>query len=209
MAGTGAQSQGGANAPKNARNGGEERENRADRGVSGAPTHSGVLYRTRETHRARLSASTGYGRTRRSHRWSRRGGRRPELAERGAPSVGGDGAWWSGYCCASEREGESASRGARLVAGTEADAAGRSWWPTRARPSCRMLATRRPSFAGSAWRHGAAVRTQTRRGCERGEGGERWRAGPASASGPEVRLRLASVPFPFSIFFEFLFSKHF
>jgi len=40
----GAQSQGGVNAPKNARNGVEERENRADRGVTAAPTHSVELY---------------------------------------------------------------------------------------------------------------------------------------------------------------------
>ena len=57
-AGIGAQGQGETNAPKNARNGGVEGENRADRGVAGAPTHSSELYRTRGTHRARLSAST-------------------------------------------------------------------------------------------------------------------------------------------------------
>ena len=103
-AGTGAQSHGGANAPKNARNGGEERENCVDRGVVGAPTHSGELHRTRETHRARLSASTGCGRTRRSRRWSQRGGRRTELAERGPPSVDGDGARRSSCGCVRARE---------------------------------------------------------------------------------------------------------
>ena len=122
--GMGAQSQGGANATKDARNGGEERENRADRGVAGAPTHSGELYRTRGTHRARLSASTGCGRTRRSRWWSRRGGRRSELAGREAPSVGSDGARRSYCCCASEREGESASGEAQMASGAEADAAG-------------------------------------------------------------------------------------
>jgi len=61
---------------------------------------------------------------------------------------------------ASEREGESASRRARLVAGTEADAAGRTWWPTRARPSRRMRATRRPCSAGVPRRRGAAVRVR-------------------------------------------------
>jgi len=107
---------------------------------------------------------------------------------------------------ASERVGESTSRAARLAAGTEADAAGHSWWPTRARPSCRMLATRRPSSAGSPRRHSAAVRAWTRRGRECGERGERGRAGPASASGPEVRPWPASAPLSFFYFFEFLFS---
>jgi hypothetical protein len=68
-------------------------------------------------------------------------------------------------------EGESASGGAQMAAGAMADAAGRSWWPTRARPGCRMLATRRPSSAGSPRRRGAAVRARTRRGHERGDGG--------------------------------------
>ena len=86
-AGIGARSQGGANATKNAGNGGVERENRADRGVAGALTHSSELYRTRGTHRARLSASTRCGRTRRSRWWSRRRGRSAELAGREAPNV--------------------------------------------------------------------------------------------------------------------------
>jgi len=64
--GKGAQSQGKANAPTNASKGGKERENRASREVAGAPTHSGELYRARGAHRARLSASTRRGRTRRS-----------------------------------------------------------------------------------------------------------------------------------------------
>ena len=59
---------------------------------------------------------------------------------------------------AREREkGESAREGAQMAAGTEADAAGRSWWPTKARPGYRMLATRRPSSAGAPRRHGASV----------------------------------------------------
>ena len=67
-------------------------------------------------------------------------------------------------------EGESASRRAQMAAGATADAAGRSWWPTRARPGCRMLATRWPSSAGSPRRRGTAVRARTRRGRERGKG---------------------------------------
>jgi len=63
---------------------------------------------------------------------------------------------------ASKREGESASEEAQMAAGTEADAAGRSWWPTGARPGCRMLATRRASSAGAPRRHGAAVRARAR-----------------------------------------------
>jgi len=49
---------------------------------------------------------------------------------------------------ARKRERESARGGARLAVGAKADAAGRTWWPTRARPSRRMRATRRPSSAG-------------------------------------------------------------
>jgi len=63
-----------------------------------------------------------------------------------------------GGAAAAARErakGGSTSGGAQMAAGAEADAAGRSWWPTRARPSCRMLATRRPGSAGAPWRHGA------------------------------------------------------
>jgi len=48
----------------------------------------------------------------------------------------------------------------------------------------------------------------TRRWRRRGEGGERGRAGPASASGPEVRPRPASAPFLFFHFFNF-FSQLF
>jgi len=68
-----------------------------------------------------------------------------------------------------------------------------------------MLATRQPSSAGSPRRHGAAVRARTRRG--RGEGESAGGLGPASASGPEVRPRLASAPF--SLFFQFFFSSSF
>jgi len=97
---------------------------------------------------------------------------------------------------ASEREVESASGETQMAAATKADAAGRSWWPTRGRPGCRMLATRRPSSAGAPRRHGAGA----------GKGGESGRAGPASASGPEVRPRPASAPLSYFHFFEFLFS---
>jgi len=96
-------------------------------------------------------------------------------------------------------KGESASGGAQMAAEAEADAAGRSWWPTRARPGCRILVTRRPSSAGAPRRQGAAVRARAR--CGRGEGGERGRAGPASASGPEVRPRPPSAPLSLFLFF--------
>jgi len=92
---------------------------------------------------------------------------------------------------ASEREGESVSRGARLVAGTEEDAGGHTWWPTRARPSRRMRATQRPSSAGSPRRHGVAVRARGRRKRGRGE------AGPASLAGPVGWRRPASEQPPF------------
>ena len=60
---------------------------------------------------------------------------------------------------AGEREkGESAREGAQIAAATEADKAGRSWWPTRAHLGCRMLATRRSSSAGAPRRHGAGAR---------------------------------------------------
>jgi len=97
--------------------------------------------------------------------------------------------------------GESASGGAQMAAGAAADEAERSWWPTRARPGCRMLATRRPVSAGAPRRHGVAVRAWARRGRWRGEGGERGWAGPASASGPEVRPRPASAPLSLFQFF--------
>jgi len=57
-------------------------------------------------------------------------------------------------------EGESASGGVQMAAGAAVNAVGRSWWPTRARPGCRMLATRRPGSAGAPRRHGAAVRAR-------------------------------------------------
>ena len=109
---------------------------------------------------------------------------------------------------ASEREGESASKGARLAAGTEADAVGRSWWPTRARLSRRMLATRWPSSAGSPRRHSTAVRARTRCGRERGEGGGRgagipgwlrW-LGRLVGAGPPVNS-------PLSLFLILFFPK--
>ena len=52
-------------------------------------------------------------------------------------------------------------------------------------------------------------RAWTRRWRGRGEGVERGRAGPASASGPEVRPRPASAPLSFFYFFEYLFSNLF
>jgi len=107
------------------------------------------------------------------------------------------------------RERERKGWRSQMAARAEAGAAGRSWWPTRARPGDRMLATRQPSSAGSPQRRGAAVCAGTRRGREHGEGGERGRAGPASASGPEVRPRPASAPlFPF-LFFLISFLKLF
>ena len=76
------------------------------------------------------------------------------------------------------RERVGRSWRAQMVVGTEADASGRSWWPTRARPSRRMRATRRPSSTGPPQWHGAAVRAWTRRRRERGEGGERGMGRP-------------------------------
>ena len=108
---------------------------------------------------------------------------------------------------ASEREGGSARRGARLAAGTEADAAGRTWWPTRARPSRRMRATRRPSSAASPRR--GRPRAWTRRGHERDERGStgagrpgqlRW-LGRLVGAGPLVN----SPPFPF--FYNYFSQK--
>jgi len=84
---------------------------------------------------------------------------------------------------AGERESESARGGARLTAGAKADVAGRTWWPTRARPSRRMRATRRPSSAGVPRRRGAAVRA---RGRGAGAG-----AGKGASAGGLGRLRLA------------------
>jgi len=96
----------------------------------------------------------------------------------------------------------------QMAAGTEADATVRSWWPTRARPSRRMRATRRPSSAGSPRRHGSAVHARTRRGRERGERGGRgagWLGwlrwlGWLVGAGPPVN----SPPFSF---FKLFFSK--
>jgi len=91
------------------------------------------------------------------------GGRRPELPERGAPSADGNGERQRGLLLrASEREGERASGGARLAAGKEAGAVGRTWWPTRVRPPRLMRATRQPNAAGVPRRHGAAVRARGR-----------------------------------------------
>jgi len=52
-------------------------------------------------------------------------------------------------------------------------------------------------------------RAWTRRGRERWEGGERGRAGLASASGPEARPRPASAPLSFFHFFLNFFSQFF
>ena len=160
-----------ANALKNACNGGEERENRASREVAGAPTHSGELYRARGAYRARLSASAGCGRARRGHGWLRMGGRRPELARRRAPSVGGNGERRSGCCCMRTRErarareeervwqrgrrrtrpGAPSGRLGRVQAVACAPRGGRAL-PTRhsgtARPSARVDAARARARAG-------------------------------------------------------------
>jgi len=111
------------------------------------------------------------------------GGRRLELARGIALSVGGKGERRSGCCCARERESESARGGARLAAGAKADAAGRTWWPTRARPSRRMRATWRPSSAGVPRRRGAAVRVHGR--------GAGAGAGKGASAGGLGRLRPA------------------
>jgi len=134
--------------------------------------------------------------------WLTRWGRTVE-AELGAPMA-------TAVLCARgarARERERRRWWAQMAAGTEAIATGRSWWPSRARPSHRMRATRRPSSAGSQQRHGAAVRTRGR--------GASTSAGKGASAGGLVRLRpvgqkrgrsLLAPPFPFSIFFEFLFS---
>jgi len=75
-----------------------------------------------------------------------------------------------------ERESESARGGARLAAEAKADAAGHTWWLTRARPSRRMRAMQRPSSAGVPRRRGAAVRARGR-GAGAGAGKGRARAG--------------------------------
>ena len=77
------------------------------------------------------------------------------------------------------RESERGGAGGRKWQRRQADAAGRTWWPTRARPGRRMRATRRPSSTGSPRRHGAAVR-------ERGRGAG---AGKGASTGEVGRLR--------------------
>jgi hypothetical protein len=62
--------------------------------------------------------------------------------------------------------------------GTEASATGGTWWPTGARPRCRMPATRRPSPAGVPRRRGERCpRADASAGAGKGEG--RARAGRA------------------------------
>ena len=144
------------------------------REVAGAPTHFGVLHRAREAYRARLSASAGCGRARRSRWWSRMGGRRPELPGERAPSIGGNGERWCGCCCAwarereREREWTSASgsggedrRGrAHLVAGHGASKS----------PHARHAAAERCRRAMASRR--GRPRVWTRRWRGRGEGGD-------------------------------------
>ena len=89
----------------------------------------------------------------------------------------------------------------------EAGTVGRSWWSTRTCPGRRMRATRRQSPTGSPRRHGAVGRhtwTRVREGAWRVRGlGRLWPAGQKRGGG------LLAPPFPFSIFFEFLFQNIF
>jgi len=95
----------------------------------------------------------------------------------------------------------------RLAAGAKVSVAGRTWWPTRARPSRRMRATRRPNAAGVPRRCGAAVRARGRgagAGARRGKraGGLGW----LRPTGQKRGRDLLAPPFLFFIFFEFVFS---
>ena len=179
-----AQCQGEANAPTNASNGGEERENRLSREVAGAPTHSGELYRASGAYRARLSASTGYGMARWSCWCLRMGGRRTELARRKAPSVCCNGARWCGCCCA-RAEGHVWQRGRRWTRpGAPGGRLGRVQAVACTPRGGRALPVATATQCGRP-------RTWTRRG--RGE------AGPASLAGPVGWRRPATQqpPFPF------------
>ena len=208
MAGIGARGRGEANAPKSTRNGGVEGENRADRGIAGVPTNSGELSRARGDSPSAVEREHA---TRKDEVELLAVAERKEEAGAGREGSSKSSATMArGGAAAAARgraKGESVSGGAQMAAEAEADAAGRSWWPTGARPGCRMLGTRRPSSAGAPRRHGAAVRARARRGP--GEGGERERARLASASGPEVRPRPASAPLSLFHFFLISFLKHF
>ena len=105
---------------------------------------------------AKRGRSLGRDESKNGLRWGRTG-----EAELGAPMA--TAALYARRARARERERRSWQ--AQMAARTEADAAGRTWWPTRARPSRRMRATRRPSSAGVPRRRGAAVRA-----CGRGAG---------------------------------------
>jgi len=155
--------------------------------VRGSGTLAGEEARASGAHRALPNArkrvtqrqSEGGARGRTNHKMAHalgkngRGGARAPMATAALCAHG-----------ARARERERESRWAQMAARAEAGAAGRSWWPTRARPSDRMLATRQPSSAGSPRRRGAAVRAQTRRGRERG-------CGEGESAGGLVRLRPA------------------
>jgi len=124
----------------------------------------------------------------------------------GARSSNGDGG-----ALRTRSEGERAREKeltAQMAAEEEAGTAGRSWWPTRARPGRRMRATRWPSSAGMPRRHGAPVRARGR-GHWRGEGVDALVGWAASASGPEARPRPASAPLSLFQFFLISFSKYF
>jgi len=191
---------------KNANNGREERENRADRKVAGAPTHSGELYRAHETHRARLSA-TECGRMRRSRWQSRRGGRRPELAGREAPSVSGDGARRSGCygARAREREREHEQRGAS----GSGDGGGRGRALLVADqgasrlPHARHAAAELCRLATTARRGRPRADTARARGRRRARRREAWLA---SLAGPIGWRRPTSEQPPFP-FFKLFFPK--
>jgi len=123
-------------------------------------------------------AELGEGRT---EEWLTRWGRTAE-AELGAPMA-------TAVPCARRawaRERERKSWLVQMAVGVKAGAVGRTWWPSRARPSRRMRATRQPNAAGVPRRRSAAVRARGR--------------GAGAGAGELGQLRPASAPFPFSIF---------
>ena len=111
-------------------------------------------------------------------------------------------------------EVERASGGACLAAGAKAGAVGRTSWPTRARPSRRMRATRRSNAAGVPWRSGVAVRARGRgAGAVAGRGVSAGGLGQLRPAGQKRGRSLLAPPFPFSIFLNFFsqlfFQTHF
>jgi hypothetical protein len=91
----------------------------------------------------------------------------------------------------------------------EASATGAPWWPTGARPRCRMPATRRPSPAGVPRRRGERC-PRADAGASAGEGGGESAGGPSRLRpvGQKRGRGLLAPPFPlFHFFFKILFSN--